>query len=312
MNIEQLKAFHRVAQLGGFTQAAQDLFLTQPAVSMQVRALEHSLGVSLFDRSRRKVRLTEEGEALFAYAKRIFDLFDEVSGIFQDLHELQSGRLVLGATAVMGTYLLTSRISDFSRYFPRVSFSVLMGNSGHVADLVQEGEVELGFGGKSTAHPHLVQLLMHREPFTVVVAPGSPLAGRKAPVSVDEFLRTPMVTREKGARGRDKVHSWLRRHNWDDSAIITLSNLEATKRLVAEGYGTTALPHLAVAKELELGTLVPVQVEGFDLFIEYYLLYLPGKRFSKAARAFLALLRDRGTALPGELCLPDAPFNRGK
>ncbi len=296
MNLDHLKTFHCIAVEGSFTRAAQTLFLTQPAVTLQIQGLENSLRVTLFDRSRRKIKLTPEGEALYAYTQRLFGLFDEIQHVFQDLSHLQAGRLVLAASAVMGTYYLTRLVSRFNKRFPRIAFALQIGNSRHVAEWVGNSEAELGFAGRSPAQGHLRQVFLHREPYTVVVAPGAPLAKLSQPVRIEEFLATSFVMREKGARTRTKIDIWLKTsaHGKYMAPSVTLSSLEATKRLVASGYGVTALPHLAVAEEIASEMLVPIRVENFDLNADYYLTYQVDKKFSTAALSFLSLLQEEG------------------
>lgn len=304
MNMDHLKAFHRVATSGSFTRAAQELFITQPAISMQIQALETALKVRLFDRSRRKIRLTSEGEVLFSYTRRLFDLFDEVQNVFQDLSSLQAGRLGVGASAVMGTYFLTRYIGMFNKRYPRVEFDIRIANSHHILEQVISGEIELGVAGRALTPPQLTRVFLHREPYIVVVSPLSPLAKIRGVVPVSDLTETPFVLRERGTRARVKLGSWFREVAGGDmhANSVTIANLEATKRLVASGFGVTALPELAVREELKSGSLVQIDVEKFDLVIDYHLFFQTGRILSRAARSFLALLFEHGYAIPKELC----------
>ena len=307
MNIEQLKTFHRVAQLGSFTRAAQELFITQPAVSLQIQALETAMGVPLFDRSRRRVRLTGEGETLFAYTSRVFALFDEIKTVFQNMNSLQTGQLSLGATLIMAAYHMTPLIARFHRRFPGVALDVLIGNSHRVEELVQSGEVELGFSPVLKHSPSLRQIFLHREPFVMVTAPTSPLAVACGALSgalpLEQLMDVPFVLREKGARTHDKVCQWFRANSPEGLPrhVLTLSDMEATKRLVAGGYGVTALPKAAVEDEIAHNQLALLQVESFSLHTDYYLVCQEGKTLSRAALAFLSLLYEDGMPIPEEL-----------
>lgn len=302
MNIDHLRSFHRVAMAGSFTKAARELFLTQPAVSMHVQALEADLGVALFDRTRRQIRLTGEGETLFAYTSKLFGLFDELREVFHGLSGLQAGRLALGATMAMGAYNLTGRIARFNKRYPRIEFDLQIANSRRVAEMVDSGEVELGFAPQSEGGAHLTQLFLHREKMVVVTAPDSPLAG-KGLLTAQDLIAVPFVMREKGTRMRTRFSGWFSEKTGlpGPGHVVTLSNLEATKRLVASGYGAAALPAITVEQELAAGTLAALTVAGLDLCIDYYLLFNPGRRLSKAATAFLSLLRQDGLPVPPEL-----------
>lgn len=303
MNLEQLKTFHRVAVLGSFTRAAQELFITQPAVSLQIQALETAVGVPLFDRSRRQVRLTGEGETLFAYTSRVFALFDEIKTVFQDMNGLQTGHLSLGATSIMAAYHMTPLIGRFHRRFPGVAFDVMIGNSHKVEELVLSGEVELGFSPVLKHSPSLRQVFLHREPFVLVTAPASPLAVSCGPLPLEAIMEVPFILREKGARTHDKVCQWFREHspNGLPRHVLTIADMEATKRLVAGGYGVTALPKAAVEDEIAHNQLALLQLEGFALHTDYYLVCQEGKTYSHAALAFLALLYEEGLPIPDDL-----------
>lgn len=295
MDIHHFKTFNQVVISGSFTKAAQALFLSQPAISMQIQALENFLKVSLFDRSRRQVSLTKEGEVLFEYTQRIFLLFDEVQSVFQDISKLQVGRLRIGATGVMGTYYLTRFIRRFHERFPGIELEILTGNSWRIAELVAAGEVELGFAGRSVIRSQLQQVLLHRENYKMVVGQSSPLATQaKEVLSPEVLLEMPFVLREKGTRIRAKMSAWFKRHT---NALIpentvTLSNIEATKRLIGSGYGVTAIPHLAVADELEQGQLIELKVKGFNLVVDYYLVCHSERTLSQAALGFISLMHQ--------------------
>ena len=117
MNIDPLKAFPRVAHTGSFTKAAEELFLTQPAVSQQIEAQEGSFGITLFDRSNKKVRLSNEGEILLAYTNRLFNIFEEIEILFDQFEDLRKGKVTLGSTAVLGTYFLPRIIGRYSKQY---------------------------------------------------------------------------------------------------------------------------------------------------------------------------------------------------
>lgn len=291
MNIDQLKTFSKVAQTGGFTRAAGELFLSQPAVSQQIKSLEEALGITLFDRSNRKVRLTGEGEILFAYTNRLFDLMAEIEALFGQFEDLGKGKITLGSTAVLGTYFLPRIIGRFSKQYPGIDIDLRMGNSQSVQNWLLEGSVDLGFAGKMHSHARLENILIHREMLLMVCSKDNPLAARAA-VRVDDLSNTPFIWREKGTQTRLLVKRWFEKntHQQFPQKSIELQNLEAAKRTVVEGYGVTVTPEIAVRREIHVGLLKSIDLKDFDLFFEYYLLYLKAKTFSKATAAFIDLL----------------------
>lgn len=295
MNLDHLKTFHYVAKSGSFTQAAHILFLSQPAVSQQIQGLENSLRVSLFDRSRKKITLTSEGKVLYRYTERLFSLFDEIEHVFQDLNLLQTGTLTIAATAVMGSYYLPDILKKFNARYPLIHIKIKIGNSQQVMDWVANQEAEIGLAGRVPIVPNVNQVFLHREPYVAVVGTNSPLLQLQRPLTVKEFTNASLVMREKGTRTRAKIEDWLKLNTSQNDVttpIITVTNLEATKRLVATGFGITALPYLSVIDDISVGKLIQLQINGFDINADYYLTYQTNRSLSAAAFQFIMLLRE--------------------
>jgi DNA-binding transcriptional LysR family regulator len=295
MNVDQIKAFHKVAAVGSFTKAARELFLTQSAVSQQIRALEDEIGGRLFDRSGRTVRLTGEGEVLLAYAKRLFDLHEEIEALFKGLRKLETGRIAVGATAVIGTYFMPAVISAYHRQYPGIEIDLRMGNSEAIQRMILDREVDLGVAGMIKKHKTLNSAFIHREELLFVASPSNPLADRET-VTIAELDRIPFIWREKGTQTLAIVKKWFRENATDDfpHQTLSLANMEAAKRIVEEGYGVTIIPTSAARREIEAGLLKRLKVTDFDLTVDYGLYYLKGRPFSRAAEAFLEVLCGLG------------------
>jgi DNA-binding transcriptional LysR family regulator len=293
MNVDQLKAFHRVAAVGSFTKAARELFLTQSAVSQQIRALEDEIGSRLFDRSGKKIRLTGEGEALLSYAERLFDLHEEIETLFGGLKTLERGRIAVGATAVIGTYFMPAVISDYHRRYPGIEIDLRMGNSEQILRMILDREVDLGIAGMITKQETLEGVFIHREKLLFVCSPQNPLAVRKG-VALGELERIPFIWREKGTQTLTIVKRWFQENaaGTFPRQTLSLANMEAAKRIVEEGYGVTITPATAARREIEAGLLSRLDVAGFDLSVDYGLFYPKGRLFSRAAEAFIDALRD--------------------
>jgi DNA-binding transcriptional LysR family regulator len=290
MNIDQIRAFHKVASTGSFTRAARELFITQPAVSQEIKALEASLGIKLFDRSGKNVRMTAEGEVLLSYALRLLTLHEEMESLFGRSKNLQHGQIKLGSTALMGTYFLPKIIGRFNRKYPGIEIDLQMGNSDQVMHLVLEGMVDLGFSGMTVNHARLESILIHQEKLIMVASPRHPLSTKK--ISLDDISETPFIWREKGTQTRKLIEKWflrqLRGHYPRKS--IELQNMEAAKRMVEEGYGITVVPEAAVKREISAGWLKPLQVEELNVLNSYYLVSLKTRKLTSAAQAFRKML----------------------
>lgn len=303
MNIENLKAFHKVAERGNFTQVARELFLTQPAVSMQIQNLEQSLGVVLFKRTCRNVRLTSEGHVLYKYTQQIFGVLDELRNAFQELGELQTGELTIGATAIMGAYWLPFFINSFHHRYPRIKIRMVICNSHNLAGKLQSGELEIGFGGSSSGHPNLVQHFLHREPLILVAGKNLAPIGSHKVLQAEDIVCETIIMREQGARMTEKVTKWLktRAPRATPPTVVTVDNMEVTKQMVINGVGITALPRHAATRELESGDLVPLPVKDFSMHTNYFLVALPGAAFSRTTKAFLATLFEHGVPISEEM-----------
>jgi DNA-binding transcriptional LysR family regulator len=300
MNIEQIKAFHKVASTGSFTRAAHELFVSQPAVSQEIKALETALGVTLFDRSGKKVRMTAEGEVLFSHAHRLFALHEEMESLFGRSRNLQHGQIKIGSTALMGTYFLPKIIGRFNRRYPGIEIDLQMGNSDQVMHLVLEGLVDLGFSGMTVNDARLRGILIHQERLIMVGSPRHPLSARK--ISLDDISEIPFIWREKGTQTRKLIEKWflkqLRGHYPRKS--VELQNMEAAKRMVEEGFGMTVVPEAAVKREISSGLLKHLDVEGLDVQNSYYLVVLKKKELSRAAELFQKMLSNTRLFSHGE------------
>ncbi len=290
MNIEQVRAFYHVASMRSFTRAARELFITQPAVSQEIKALETSLGVMLFDRSGKKVQMTTEGEALFSQARRLFALHEEIESLLGRSRSLQHGQIRIGSTALMGTYFLPKIIGRFNRKYPGIEIDLQMGNSDQVMNLVLEGLVDLGFSGMTVSHTRLKSTLIHQEKLVMVASPRHPIAARR--ISLDDVSEIPFIWREKGTQTRKLIEKWFvgQLRGRYPRKSIELQNMEAAKRMVEEGYGITVVPEAAVKREISAGWLKPLHVEGLNVVNSYYLVSLKRKRLNSAAEAFQTML----------------------
>jgi DNA-binding transcriptional LysR family regulator len=293
MDVDKLKAFHKVALTGSFTKAAGQLHLTQPAVSQKIQALENILGVTLFDRSGKAVNLTQEGEVLLSYTDRLFELFEEIGSLFSHMTELNTGRISIGATAVMGIYFMTRAIGRYNKKYPGIEIDLRMGNSLTVVNMIMDGEVDLGFTGWTVNHPSLHRVLVHRERLVIVSSPDNPLV-QKENVHTKDLRTTPFIWREKGTQTRVLVKEWFEANIGRDypKRSIELENIEAVKRAVTEGCGITIVPERAVRREIDSGLLKRIYLDDFDLLVDYHLSFLKKKAFSRATVAFLELLPE--------------------
>ncbi len=291
MKIDQLRTFQKVALTGSFTRAARELFLTQPAVSQQVKALENYYKLRLFDRQGKSIKLTMEGEILFSKINNLLNELRDIEKVFEDLSELDMGRIDIAATAVFSTYFLPRAMGDFIKYYPGVEIELHTGNSHEVITKLLEGGTDFGFGGAVKAEPDITFSLIHQEPYIFVVGKDHPL-GKRDQIGVDDLKVFPFIWREHGTLIRRKMEEMM---GGSQGAtifrnVIEVQNVETVKRLVEQGVGVTIIPEIAVSRELAGGWLKQVDLSGLDLHASYYLLHLKKRPLSRRARVFLQFL----------------------
>jgi len=291
MNFDQLKAFHKIALTGGFTKAARELHLTQPAVSQQIKALEHTLGTKLFERAGRRTSLTSEGKILFTHTQQLFSLYNDILTLFESHQKLQQGKITFGATALLGTQYLPKIIGDFNQKYPGVEIDLRLGNSEYVLNRILEGGVEFGFAGMLRSQSSLSHFHIHREPLIIIFSPAHEFATKKSILPTD-LLSTPFIWREKGTQTLEMVKKWFRETlgSYPEKSF-ELENVEAAKRIVEDGYGITIVCKKAAEREIKEGRLKTATIKNFNIGFDVYLFCMKGKTLSIASKTFLRALK---------------------
>ncbi len=295
METRQLAAFCAVVDHQSFSQAAERLGVTQPAVSLQVRSLEKRLGQRLLDRSGRRVEPTEAGLRLYAGAQRILalegDLLAEVSGGTEgDL----GGTLSIGASTGPGGTVVPLLLCEFQRRHPGLAIAFSVSHTQNIVDLVAGRELELGVVGAARRHRAVVFEPFFRDELILVCPPGHRFAGRTLPL--DELRAEPLIMMQEGAGVRQVIEDELREAGVrlrDLEVKLELGLQESVKSAVEAGYGVTFISRSAVETELAAGTLASAQVEGLEPAREISLVRAGGRTPTRAAEAFVEFARER-------------------
>jgi DNA-binding transcriptional LysR family regulator len=296
MNLNHLAIFHAVAQAGSMTLGAERLDISQPAVSKQVQELERALGVHLFDRVGRRVHLSQAGEILADYARRLFALAREAEEAMADVRAVGRGRLVVGASTTIGTYLLPGVAAAFWRRHPKVELLVEIANTEQVHRRLAGHELDLGLTEGFVEEDELDAEVFHRDELVVIAAPGHPLAGKPS-VPLSAVREEPFVLREPGSGTRAVEGRALARLRLPVRGAMALGSTEAIKRVVAEGVGLAIVSRLAVRAECAAGTLAVLPVAGLPIERPLHLVRRKGRRDGPALQAFCGVLREM-TAAP--------------
>jgi DNA-binding transcriptional LysR family regulator len=295
MNLNHLAVFHAVAQAGGMTLGAERLDISQPAASKQVQELERALGVHLFDRIGRRVHLSQAGEILADYARRLFALAREAEEAMADVRAVGRGRLVVGASTTIGAYLLPGVAAAFWRRRPGVELLVEIGNTEQVHRRLAMLDLDVGLTEGFVEEEELDAEVFHRDELVVIAPPGHPLAG-KPRVPLSALQEEPFILREPGSGTRAVEERALARLKLPVRVAMAVGSTEAIKRVVAEGVGLAIVSRLAVHAECAAGALAVLAVAGLRIERPLYLVRRKGRRDAPALQAFCAVLQERTAA----------------
>jgi DNA-binding transcriptional LysR family regulator len=289
VQLQQLRTFYEVATTGSFTRAAEKLYLTQPAVTQQVRALEAELGFPLLERRGRRLRLTPAGEALLPYPPRLLSLLDEGIGAAREAAGQAERALHLGAGDTVATYLLPDLIREVHRARPAAALRLVVGNTERLLEAVLQNEVELAIWARQEAHPLLLQRSFGWAPIVAVVPPDDQLAGRPV-VWARELIGRRLLLRGRASAIRRFIDDFLRHAGVDTSEAVEMDHLEAIKRTVEIGYGITVAPAFAVSREVALQTLAAVPLADPGAALPIFYAHYAHRRPSPLAQAVIDLL----------------------
>jgi len=290
MELNQLETFLAVADERSFSRAAARLHRTQPAVSQVIRKLEESVGEMLFDRTARDGSLTAAGVLLRDYALRLLALRREASSALGELKDLERGHLQLAANEYTCMYLLPA-VDSFRRQFPHISVTVHRMLASHIPDELNLRTFELGVISFRPDAAQFRTIAVYGDSLACITSPHHPLAAAKR-VSIVDLGKELFVAHNVASPLRRKVIEAFQRYRTPLNMGIELPTIEAIKRFVAMGNGVALVPHLTVARELEIGDLVRVPVDELEVHRVLRLVHRRQATLSYAARAFLRTVRS--------------------
>ena len=294
--VHQLNVFRTVARHLSYTKAAEALYLSQPAISQQVKTLEQMLGLRLFSRSGRGIVLTPAGEEFLYHAERLLTLLAETAPVVQEIHAIERGSIVVGASTSAGTYVLPPLLGTFHVRYPGVQVTLKVANRRVIEEYLLTHQIDLAVMSLIEQQEHFnVELLMPYE-LVVVAAPSHRLAGRSG-LTLNDLQQEMFLLREQGSgtrRGTEQHFAHAGLHVQDS---LELGSIEAIKEGAAARLGIAVLSHEAVAFEIADGDLVILDVDGFPLKRQWHVVHLKGRRLSLAAVAFRELLLQNRNVL---------------
>jgi DNA-binding transcriptional LysR family regulator len=280
-NLENFRVvvFRAVAEQSSFRKAAEELYLTQPAVSLQIKALEEDLGVQLFDRTGAHITLTAADSVLLGYAQQVNALLAQTEHVIAALSGEHAGQLALGASTTIAQYVLPRLLSEFCREHPRVHPTLISGNTEHIVDAVEKQKIALGFiEGPARSRDVKTEAFLEDE-LVLIVSTAHEWAERKA-VSCSELAAIPLLMRERGSGTRHVIEMALERLGVKRSSlhiVMELDSTEAIKSAVEAGLGIGFVSRWAIAKDLRLDhSFKIVEVEGLRIKRDFLVAYASG------------------------------------
>ncbi|MEA3460726.1 MAG: LysR family transcriptional regulator [Bacteroidota bacterium] len=289
LNFNQFRIFYHVAKHRNFTRAASDLFISQPAVTAQMKAFEAYCGLKLFKKKGRKNWLTYEGNTLFEYAKTIFVLEKDIENAIDDMRELKRGVLRIGTTKAYARYFMPLMLSTFHIKYPDIGIELNEGSSLEMTLSLLDFKNEVALIAKAGDVSGIRFIPFSREEMVVIAAPDHPLTRRGA-IFFRDLTDEPFIMKDKGSGTRKLVDRLFAHNNCTPNILMEVSNAEFIKQLVQRGDGVSFLVREAVAAELSDGKLAAVPLKGKKVYLDVSIAYLEGQHLSPSAKAFIDTL----------------------
>lgn len=294
MTLNQFNIFCAVAEEKSFSKAAKRLHLTQPAISGQVKALENTYNLCLFQRTPSGVNLTEAGNIVYQYAKQIHHILEGMEDSLAILAKNQPCRLVVGASTVVGSYPLPCTIWVFKEHQPQANIQLEVENSSVILQKIKSASLDFAIIEGSVDDEDIVQLNCLTDEMALVVPNVEPWIYR-GNITLDELLTLPLIIREEGSGIRSVIENELKKQGVSISNLnvfTEMSKLQSIKSAIEAGHGLSILPKLTVRKELYTKTLKALPVQGLNFELTCKIIYHKNKFLTDIAKDFIRLITD--------------------
>lgn len=296
--LHQLKVFEAVARNSSFTRAAEELFLTQPTVSMQVKQLSKTVGMPLFEQVGKKLYLTESGKALFETCQDIFDRMERFEIAIANIKGLKQGSLRI-ATITTAKYVIPRILGPFCNRYPGIDVSLTVTNHQYVLEGMASNRNDLYIVSHVPEDLDVQTVTFMENPLVVLAPKEHPLVGQKN-ISLARVAQEPFIMREPGSGTRRAAQNLFESHGIPLKVRLDLGSNEAIKQAIAGGMGISVLSKHTLALEGVTNQLAVLDVEHFPIHRNWYVIYPSGKQLSTIAQEFLDYLLTEGKQLAEE------------
>ena len=290
INLNQLRAFFFAVRHKSITKAAVKLFVTQPAVTMQIKALEANLGAKLFRKYGRDMELTKAGDVLYEYTERIFALVEEMEHTMQGYRDLAHGTLTIGTTRSFAKFLMPGLLSRFQEKYPSIKIKLGEGSSQEIADAVMAYRYDLGIIGNLPLQSRLKIIPFSKEEFYLASSPQHRF-GHRDEISLQELEDEPVIIRESGSGSRHMVLSFFESKKVKPSVLVEAGSVEFTKEYVRQGKGVSFLYKPDAEREVKAGLIKTHRIREGPIILHTDIVLPSDVEPSPPVKAFLQLIR---------------------
>ncbi len=294
INLNQLRAFYQTAKCQNVSLAARQLFVSQPAVTAQIKLFEASCGLKLFKKKGRQLVLTDEGKMLFDYAAKIFEYEKKIEDAVAQMKTLKKGTLRLGSARTYARYFMPFLLAGFRDAYPHIKILLDEGSSRDMIQSLIDLKNEVVIIAKAADHPDVTFLPFSREDLVLLLPPGHRLAN-KGRIHFEQLAQEPIIMKDPGSGTRKLIEELIARNACRPNILMETGDAEIIKLLVQHGEGVSFLVKEAAAVELQAKKLATVPLENGAIFLDVSIAYLKNQPISPPAQAFLNSLENLGT-----------------
>ncbi|MGB3919461.1 LysR family transcriptional regulator [Thiothrix litoralis] len=284
-SLSQIRIFEAVAQYESYTRAAEKLFMTQPAVSMQIKQMEEHSGLALFERQGKKMCLTPIGREVQQYASRVLQAHNDMLGAMKELKGTKGGHLIV-SVATTANYFVTQLLAEFSRQHEGINITLDVTNRHTLLDQLENHEPDMVIMGEPPKGHGLQSERLMANPLVVIAAPNHPLVSIDRPLLLSDVLAERFIVREKGSGTRSAIERHLHKHSASCKNTLEMRSNETIKHAVEAGLGLGIVSMHTIQPELDSGRLVVLNVGNFPIQRHWHIVMRKGKRLSPIAREF--------------------------
>ncbi len=292
IDCRQLQVFLAIMQTNSFSKAAENIFLTQPTVSGHIKSLEEDLGVTLFDRTSKKVTPTKAAEILYPFALKLLKINKAALREMTMFKGLEKGSLELGGSNIPGQYILPTYINKFKETYAGIKVILKIRDSVEIIDLVADGVLEIGCVGAIIEHKNIVFVSFCEDELVFIIPKDHPLKNKKE-VTLNEVMNEKFIIRESGSGTRKSIEVFFKDNGYDVkdlNVVMEIGTTEGVKEAVKAGIGCAIVSKLAVENDLKHKLVYCPKIKDFDIKRKFYLVYSDERTLSPPAEEFKKLL----------------------